>query len=181
MTEGPTIFRMPRPHPASLDVEELLKLCTVGKSRRSGPGGQNRNKVETHVTVVHDATGIEGQAGERRSSVENKHAAVKRLRLALAIHVRTPVPVGEARSELWLQRCRPGSGGKISCNPEHEDFASLLAEALDMVDACGLDVRKAAVRLECTFSQLVKLLKDHPPALVHVNAERAARGLHIMK
>jgi len=164
-----------------LAVDELVKSCVMGKSRSSGPGGQNRNKVETHVTMTHTPTGLEGQAGERRSSIENRSMAVKRLRLVLALHVRTPVPLGEARSRMWLARCPPSGGGRISCSSEHDDFAAMLAEALDVIDASAFDVRKAALRLGCTFSQLVKLLKAHPPALVMVNAERAARGEHGIK
>jgi len=174
-------IRMARPHPATVDVEELLRSCAIGKGRASGPGGQNRNKVETHVTLTHMPTAIEGQAGERRSAAENKKVAVRRLRLALAIHVRTPVPLGEARSDLWLRRCPPDGGGKISCNPEHEDFPALIAEAMDVVDACGADLRNASLRLGCTLSQLIKLLKDHPPAFVQMNAARCARGMHAIK
>ena len=54
----------------------------------------------------------------------------------------------------------------------------MLCEALDVVWTCGLDVSKAAARLGCTASQLVKLIKDHPPALVHLNSARRAASLH---
>ena len=43
----------PRPlvmiHPAALPFDALLKECEVRRLRRSGPGGQHRNKVETAV------------------------------------------------------------------------------------------------------------------------------------
>ena len=42
------------------------------------------------------------------------------------------------------------------------------------------DPRKAALRLECSMSQLVKLIKDHMPAFERWNKERAERGLHAM-
>jgi len=168
----------PRPHPATLADEELLASCKIGKGRASGPGGQNRNKVETLVILLHQPTGIETHAGERRSAEENRRMAVKRMRLALAVQVRTPVPLGEIRSELWTSRCK---SGRIVCSPEHRDFASLLAEALDVIVAADFDVRKAALRLCCSSSQLVKLLQDHAPAIVAVNAEREARGVHALK
>ena len=50
-----------------------------------------------------------------------------------------------------------------------------------MIAAAGLDAKKAAIRLCCSASQLVKLLKDHPPALEELNRERVARGLHPLK
>ncbi|MBS0195858.1 MAG: peptide chain release factor-like protein [Planctomycetes bacterium] len=172
---------MPPPHPASIPVEALLAQCEWGRSRSSGPGGQHRNKVETMVWVSHTPSGVEAQASERRSAEENKKMAMMRLRLALAVQVRTPVASGEIRSELWLRRCPDAGGGIISCNPLHPDFPAILAEALDVIDAAGGDVKKASLRLCCSMSQLVKLLKDHPPALQRLNQERQSRGLNQLK
>jgi hypothetical protein len=165
-------------HPAALQDDELLRQCEWGRSRGSGPGGQHRNKVETKVTIVHPATGIEAQAGERRSAAENKRVALTRLRLLLATRVRTPVPEGDARSELWRSRC---SGGRIVCNPGHRDYPALLAEALDMVESCGQDVRRAAMRLGCTPTQLVKLIREHAPAFEAMNRARAGAGMTTLR
>ncbi|MBX3357416.1 MAG: peptide chain release factor-like protein [Phycisphaeraceae bacterium] len=166
------------PHPACLPEEDLLRQCTLDRGRSSGPGGQHRNKVETLVTISHVPSGIQAHAGERRSQAENKRVAVFRLRLTLAVEVRSTVPVGEIGSRLW--RSRTG-GGRIACNPEHEDFPAMLAEAMDVLGASGWEPRKAALRLDVTASQLVKLVKDHPPAFVRVNRERAAKGGHPLK
>lgn len=81
-----------RCHPAQLSDEALLKLCTVTTGRTGGPGGQNRNKVETAAVITHLESGIIAQADERRSQIENKRNALRRLRLELAIHLRTPPP-----------------------------------------------------------------------------------------
>ncbi len=165
-------------HPAQLADDDLLGQCRVGKGRSSGPGGQHRNKVETKVILTHEPTGIRAHAGERRSAVENQRVALFRLRLALATEVRHGVAPGECRSPLWLSRCR---AGRIECNPGHRDFPALLAEALDVLAACGQDARKAGLRLVCSPTQLVRLLKEHPPALERWNREREARGLHPMR
>jgi peptide chain release factor-like protein len=165
-------------HPAAMDEEELLKQCQMGKGRSSGPGGQHRNKVETKVIFTHLPSGIIAQAAERRSAEENRRVALFRLRLLLAMGLRWGVPIGDARSELWRSRCRDG---RISCNPEHRDYPALLAEALDMLDACGGDLKKAALRLECSSSQLIKFIKDHPPAMEQINRARAAKGQHGLK
>lgn len=164
-------------HPAALPEEELLKDVRETRSRASGPGGQHRNKVETRVTLVHVPSGLSAQAGERRSLLENRREALFRLRLALATHVRMPVPTGDARSSLWRSRCDAVTG-RVACNPAHHDFPAMLAEALDNVFDRGLDVRSAAARLCCSASQLVRLIKDHPHALAELNRARAARGLH---
>lgn len=170
---------MPPPHPATVALEELAAMCSWGRSRASGPGGQHRNKVETAIWMRHDATGIEAQASERRSGEENKRVALGRLRLELALRVRCPVPIGEIRSALWKSRC--SGSGIIACNPSHEDFPRLIAEALDVIYAAAWDVKRASLRLCCSQSQLVKLIKDFPAGFARLNQERLAAGLHQFK
>ena len=175
MPSAEPIF-LDRPHPATLEDEALLAVCRAVRKRTGGPGGQHRNKVETGVVLRHEPTGTEAHADERRSVVENQRMAVRRLRLVLAVLVRCPVPDGDQRSEVWRERC--GTDGRIACNPDHRDYPSLLAEAMDNLWSCGLDPRKAAARLCSTASQVVKLLKEHPPALVRLNEARALVGEH---
>lgn len=170
------------PHPAALSEPELLKHCEWGRTRSSGPGGQHRNKVETTVWITHTSTGVEAHASERRSAEDNRHMAIFRLRLALATEVRCAVPKGDAwgdaRSALWKSRCKDS---RISCNPSHLDYPSLLAEALDNIHSVGHDEHKAATRLSCTVSQLVRFIKDHPPALTWWNSARAETGKHPLR
>ncbi len=170
-----------KPHPATLDGEELLAKCELTKGRTKGPGGQHRNKVETRVTLEHTPTGLLAHAGERRSVSDNKRVALFRLRLALAVGIRTAVPLGEVRSVLWLRRCPEEAQGAITCSPEHHDFPSMLAEALDMLWASSLDPKPAAARLMCSSSQLLKLVKDHPAAMARLNQARQAAGLHSLR
>lgn len=165
-------------HPAALDGDELMKVCHVDKGRSSGPGGQHRNKVSTHVTITHEPTGTMAQAGERRSAEQNRKVALRRLRLELATHERVGVPSGEIRSAMWRSRV---SGGRIRCSEKHEDFPAMLAEALDVISACGWEPGQAAVRLECTPSQLLKLVAKHHQAWEVLNRERESRGLHTLK
>jgi len=44
-----------------------------------GPGGQNQNKRETGVRVIHKESGAVGEARDSRSQAENKKQALKRL------------------------------------------------------------------------------------------------------
>ncbi|MCA9304650.1 MAG: peptide chain release factor-like protein [Phycisphaerales bacterium] len=165
-------------HPAALDSEALFAQCQMTRGKTSGPGGQHRNKVQTQVVLLHSPTGISAQAGERREPEVNKRVALRRLRLELAVRHRVGVPAGDIRSELWRERCR---NGKIGCGVRHADFPSILAEALDVTDACAYDIKKAALRLDVSMSQMVKLFAKHPPALAMVNRERESRGLHPMR
>src|SRR5262245_38154037 len=112
-------------HPAALAPSALAAACETRFTRRSGPGGQNRNKVETAVILTHRPTGVAAEASERRTQGENHKAALLRLRLNLALHVRRPVSPGDPPSTLWLSRRR---AGKIVVNPSHDDFPALLAE-----------------------------------------------------
>jgi hypothetical protein len=166
-------------HPARLDPDILAAGCDFRATRRSGPGGQNRNKVETAVILTHRPSGIGAEAAERRSQGENRRAALFRLRLKLALEIRTPTrtPVGEAYrpSPLWQSRCR---AGRIVINPEHDDFPALLAEALDVLAETAYEPKRAAAWLGCSSSQLLKLLKCEPRSLALVNDRRQEDGLN---
>ncbi len=163
-------------HPAALSVEELLRDCREQHVRRSGPGGQNRNKVETGIVLTHEPTGVAVEASERRTQRENKAVAIQRLRRALAVEVRKPV--AERPSELWQSRVRQR---RIVLNESHEDHPAMLAEALDRLAACHWELADAAAQLDVSATQLVKLLKSEPRAFQLLNAERANRGLGALK
>ncbi len=165
-------------HPAALDEESLLKDCTITRGRSLGPGGQHRNKVETHITIEHVPSGIDAQAGERRLAKENQAVAIRRLRHKIAMNLRIDVPAGDIRSELWKQRCVKK---RIVCSSKHWDYPSLLAEAFDVIDACNFDMKKAAARLGCSGTQLNRFIGDHPPAFEKLNQSREDRGLHRLR
>ena len=156
-------------HPATIPAEILLRDCQIRHERRRGPGGQHRNKTESAVVIRHLPTGIEGQAAERRSQFDNHRNAVKRLRLLLALQVRTAELAELAPTPLWKSRCE---GGRMGINVDHDDFPNLLAEAMDVLFARNAHVAGSADQLGCTASQLVKLLKKEPKAFLWLNEER---------
>jgi hypothetical protein len=165
------------PHPALLDDDELLAVCEVRFARRGGPGGQHRNKTETAAILTHSPSGISAEAAERRSQADNRRQALFRLRLQLALELRSSPPL-DAIPLLWTARVRDG---RLNIASEHADFPALLAIALDQLAAHKLDTTATGAALQITASQLTKLLRKHPPALAAVNAQRASRNLHPLR
>lgn len=70
-------------------ISELTEI-TAGKEYRiekfhcGGKGGQNVNKVETGVRIIHIPTGIMAQSTEERSQFQNKQRAMERMQEKLA-------------------------------------------------------------------------------------------------
>jgi len=165
-------------HPACVREEVLLLDCDVTRSRVGGPGGQHRNKVETAISILHRPTSISASASERRSQEQNRRMAVFRLRLALAVEHRCIRSAEVNPSEIWKQRCL---NQKISCADKHQDFASMLAEAMDAVFSKDGDVRRAAAALSCSTTQLTRFLGRVPEALERVNGLREEFGLRRLR
>jgi protein subunit release factor A len=61
------------------DRASLERDCDMDFFIATGPGGQNRNKVETGVRLVHRPTGVMVTATERRSQHANREAAFERM------------------------------------------------------------------------------------------------------
>lgn len=64
--------------------------------RGSGKGGQNRNKRDTAVRIVHPPSGAVGESQEQRSQLQNKRAAFVRM-------------ANHPRFKLWLHEQLHGS------------------------------------------------------------------------
>jgi hypothetical protein len=166
------------PHPACWTDEQLLRSCEIRFVRRSGPGGQHRNKVSSGVQLVFGSAELVAEANERRNQSENRRVALVRLRRLLAVNVRAAWDAERPLPELWQSRVQ---GGRIVVNSEHGDVPGLLAIALDCLAAHDWDTGRAAEALGCTTTQLVRFLGEEPAALAKLNAERDARGLKALR
>ena len=164
-------------HPAAFDLQQLLADCSVIQTRRSGPGGQHRNKVATAVVIKHLPTGIQAEASERRSAAENRRVAIQRLRVNLAIEVRGDF-AGQPPSERWQARVQ-ASRFSVACS--HADFPALLAEVIDRLAEKEMDYRQVASELLISPSQLVRFLRLEPRSLRLVNEGRLALGLRPLR
>jgi ribosome-associated protein len=85
------------------DRAALERDCDLDFFIASGPGGQNRNKVETGVRLVHRPTHITVTATERRSQYANREAAFARMALRLQERQRPVTP---------RKKTRPTAGGR---------------------------------------------------------------------
>ena len=69
----------------------------------------------------------------------------------------------------------------LKLSAEHDDFPTLLAEALDVLATLDFEPKPAATMLGCTPSQLIRLLKLDPRALALVNGWRRDRQMHVLR
>ena len=163
-------------HPAKIPISNLLNDCREARTRGSGPGGQHRNKVETAIVLTHMPSQVSGAASERRSQKENREVAIQRLRVNLALAIRsselvTPLP-------LWQKYV---VAEKVKISADNEEFPPLLADALDLIFSTGGDLAPVAGTLKITATQLAKFLRLEPEAWVMISGLRERNGLRKLK
>lgn len=62
-----------------LVLSVTLSDCDVQTFRSGGPGGQNQNKRDTGVRVIHRDSGARGESRDERSQLQNKKLAFGRM------------------------------------------------------------------------------------------------------
>jgi hypothetical protein len=156
-----------------LSDEELLRECEVHTHRASGPGGQNRNKVESAVRLLHRPTGIQVNAYESRSQHENKARALKRLRTALALRQRSPVPEGVPEA---VAACI-GRDGRLIVGRRDARYLPCASAALDVLQVREGQVSEAARQLGISTGNLSRFLTGDDDVMTAANRIRAAFAL----
>lgn len=159
----------------SLDDAALLAQCGVDCFRSSGPGGQKRNKTSSAVRLRHQPTGLAVTAVEDRSQHVNKARALRRLRHAIALHVRSTLDRATYRPSELLASCIAGGGVEVGRRDRRYDL--VVAEVLDVFALCDARVADAAERIGVSTANLVKFLGGDPKLWERVNQMRAAAGV----
>ena len=159
-------------HPSCKPTTELLTQCDLRTQRRSGPGGQHRNKTSSGVFLVHRETGVVSEATERRSQADNRRVALNRLRLKLAIEVRTRSPITKAICDQELELRVRLRDRRVRIASKHEDYPALCALLLNDLHFTGGQPSLVSDQWGVGSSAIVRFLKSYPPLLLKVNAIR---------
>ena len=169
------------PHPAlQLTDQALLAECDVHTYRASGPGGQKRNKVESAVRMRHRPTGVTAIAEDSRSQLENRPRALRRLREAIALRVRSPIELGQFQLPAELVAALR-EGGRLRMNEQNPGYSVVIATVLDVLSACAGRVSEASERLGISTHHLTQFLSEHPRVWQQANQIRQQHGLKPLK
>jgi hypothetical protein len=169
------------PHPATLAEDVLLTQTQNRFQRRSGPGGQHRNKTSSGVFLLHDPTGVSAEATERRSQADNRGVATMRLRYKLAILVRTPSGFcnpGETIEQAFRQQY---SGSRMKLSDANVDKPSVMALLMNDLHAAGGQPSLVAEHWRVSTSAILNLLRSQPDSFQWLNSVRRHHGRRPLK
>lgn len=164
----------------ALEDDDLVRQCKVDRFRSSGPGGQKRNKTSSGIRLRHTPTGLSIKATEDRSQHVNLRRAVRRLREAIALRVRTEFDLADYQMSECLQSCIQRDG-KIVVGHRDFRYAPVVAELLDVFHAYGMGVRDTAHALDISTSQLSHFFHRNTKLFRQVNLMRKEAGLKTLQ
>lgn len=163
------------PHPAVIAADQLVAQCRMSQLRRSGPGGQHRNKVSTAISWLHEPSRISAEASESRDQTRNRREALARLRLRLAIRLRTAT--AQPDCDPAERQCRGRwTGRSLKISAQNEDFAAVLALVMDDLYRSGGQPSLVGPLWKASTTAVVALVGSQPAALQEVNRWREHHG-----
>lgn len=155
----------------------LLHQCEVDTYRASGPGGQKRNKTSSAVRLRHLPSGLIVIAEESRSQHENRQRALRRLRQALYLKVRDPLPSNalapDGAANLHGMGKALSSGGRLELGRKDVRFWPAVGVVLDVLLASEAKVSDASQALGISTANLIQFLRTDPKVWEQANILRA--------
>ena len=128
-----------------LSDEDFLRECKLDWFQASGPGGQKRNRKYSAVRLKHLPTDITVEVVQSRSQNENRHIAVRKLKLQIAISIEGTI-VKSFRANVSMS---------------NDEYPVCVAGVFDALKQYRFSVSDAAKEIGLSTSKLIKfLLRD---------------------
>ncbi len=186
LKDGPNRVRLSDCHDGAaaryltLDDAGLLAQCQVDTYRASGPGGQKRNKTSSAVRLRHQPSGLSAKGVESRSQHENKARALRRLRQAIALSLRSGVDPQLYTLSRLLRSCVSESH-QLCVGRKDYRYDHAVSEILDVLAGCAMRASTAAKLVGVSTAHLVAFIEDDPSLWDRVNRMRTAAGLNPLR
>jgi hypothetical protein len=160
-----------------LSDPQLLAQCAVDTYRASGPGGQKRNKTSSAVRLRHLPSGLIVIAEESRSQHENRARALRRLRQALYLKLRTALPAEALTAEAVVAQAdyhgARSPAGRLDLGRKDPRFWPAVGVVLDVLLAVDARVSDAATALGISTGNLIEFLQTDPKVWEQANQLRS--------
>jgi hypothetical protein len=163
-----------------LDEHLFARQCRVDAYAASGPGGQKRNRKYSAVRIVHPETGLSVVCVETRSQNLNKLTAFRRLKKAIALHLRQDAPAAQFRLHQDLQPIfSQDNAGQINPkNPLYPLFCAALLDALFAAEGRVSDAARLLAISTGKYSRLLGSDRDLFVAANHIRQHFCLNPLH---
>lgn len=148
----------------AMEDEELLRHCEMTAYRASGPGGQHRNTTDSAVRLTVPDSAIVATAAEHRSQHQNRKLALRRLRLEIALNLRSDQPRRWAGAEKLGKK-----------DPRYARWTAIVFDALEQHE---FRVGEAADQLDLSTGRLIRWLADDTTVWAAANRGRERFGHH---
>lgn len=147
------------------DDEQIMRSCKLEPFKGSGRGGQKRNKTSSAVRLTHLPTALAVTDCSGRSQHANRHAAIKKLRLQLALELRNEPIIPE----------------RLDTSLKSFEYPLFLARIIDVFDSVNYELKPAAEFIGISSAKLVKTIERDPQLWQYINQCRQSQELPPLK